>query len=478
MDLPELLLALVALVWVAAFCLRCSTAVGCCLTVLTAAVFGVEYWSYDGAGVAITCDRVVLLLTMIAFVVQWRFGQTDPKRLLVIDKILLAFIALLTVSYFTGDFPHPREKAVTMFRLTVGYWLPTIIYFLVRQSSLTEKNVKVVRGLWALLGVYLGFTAICEMTKTWSLVFPWQIADPNIGLHFGRARGPMVHSVSFGLCLGTCLLATWVWRSHFSALKQRWITLAIPLMLVGILLCLTRSVWIGTGLSTIVLLGMTLKGQLRRAFLAVAISTVVVIVVVQPDNLIAFQREESAENTQQSAELRKSFVRLSMQMIQDKPIWGFGFGKFYHDKMPYIHDRDTELLLEPIRGWVHHNTFLSVLVEMGVVGFVLFISLLSGWGYNAWRLFRCEHAPNWVRFQGALLLAQIFLYIPQLLFHELSYALIDNATVYFMAGLTVGLRAQWDQPRFVDDAIAQAKNSLRQTECCEKATSPAFSTSS
>ena len=29
------------------------------------------------------------------------------------------------------------------------------------------------------------------------------IANPNVGLHFGRARGPMVHSVCFGLYLGT-----------------------------------------------------------------------------------------------------------------------------------------------------------------------------------------------------------------------------------------------------------------------------------
>ena len=49
-----------------------------------------------------------------------------------------------------------------------------------------------------LFGVYLGFTAVCEIAQLWSLVFPKYIADPKIGLHFGRARGPMVHGVSFG----------------------------------------------------------------------------------------------------------------------------------------------------------------------------------------------------------------------------------------------------------------------------------------
>ena len=466
MDFLELLLAAVAIVWVAVFCLRVPTVVGCCITILAAAVFGVEFWHLDNGGLPITIDRAILLGTIVAFIVQRRLGRADPKPFVLADKILFAFLALLTVSFCTGDFKDAREQGISQFRLMVGYLIPATLYYLARQSQLTERNLSFVRGAFTLLGMYLGFTAICEFTKTWSLVFPWQIADPNVGLHFGRARGPMVHAVSFGLCLGTCILSAWCWRSQLSTLKRRWLLLTLPLMLTGIALCLTRSVWIGVGLSIIVVLGMTLTGRLRRTFLAVAISSVIVIVVVQPENLIAFKREESAENTQLSAELRKSFVYLSWQMFQDKPLLGFGFGSFYWAKMPYIHDRDTELLLEPIRGWVHHNTFLSVLVETGLVGFMLFIALLTGWGYNSWQLFRCENAPQWVRWQGALSLAMLFLHAPQLLFHELSYAVIDNACVYFMAGLTVGLRAQYDAAVCCEPAVVPQELEPRGSLVC------------
>ncbi|HZZ72410.1 MAG TPA: O-antigen ligase family protein [Pirellulales bacterium] len=459
MDGISLLLALVAVVAVAVYCLRVPTLVGACVTILAAAVFGVEFWHLDAA-LPVTIDRVFLVGTVVAFVVQRRLGQTDPKRLLTVDKILVLFLGLLTVSFFLSDFHDPKEQAISQFRLMVGYLIPATLYYVARQSRFTERNLSFVRGAFFCLGVYLGFTAICEFTKTWWLVFPWQIADPTVGLHYGRARGPMVHSVSFGLCLGTCFLASWIWRSHLSPLKQRWVLLFLPLMLVGIVLSLTRSVWIGAGLSTIALLGLTLRGSVRRAFLAVAIASVIVVVVVRPENLIAFKREESAENTEQSAELRKSFVYISWQMFKDKPIWGFGFGTFYWEKMPYLHDRRTDLLLEPIRDWVHHNTFLSILTETGAVGFALFLALLGGWAYNGWRLLRCAQAPRWVRWQGALTLAQLLLYSTQLLFHELSYAVIDSALVYFTAGITVGLRAQWDvaPERVSAERIAAAQN--------------------
>jgi hypothetical protein len=53
--------------------------------------------------------------------------------------------------------------------------------------------LKVALGvILGVFGLYLSVTAVFEITKQWSLVFPGFIGDPKIGIHFGRARGPML----------------------------------------------------------------------------------------------------------------------------------------------------------------------------------------------------------------------------------------------------------------------------------------------
>ncbi len=95
------------------------------------------------------------------------------------------------------------------------------------------------------LGVYLGVTGVLEITGQWWAVFPAHIADPNVGLHFGRARGPMVHAVSFGLYLGIGLLAAWLWQWRFGRLGRLLLLLPAPIMLAGLYGSYTRSVWMG-----------------------------------------------------------------------------------------------------------------------------------------------------------------------------------------------------------------------------------------
>ncbi len=66
-------------------------------------------------------------------------------------------------------------------------------------------------------------------------------------------------------------------------------------------------------------------------------------------------------------------------MFLDSPILGFGFGQFPEAKWPYIDDRSTDLNLEIIRPLSHHNTYLSLLVELGLVGLTLYMLLLASW---------------------------------------------------------------------------------------------------
>ncbi|MDY0170425.1 MAG: O-antigen ligase family protein, partial [Thermoguttaceae bacterium] len=262
--------------------------------------------------------------------------------------------------------------------------------------------------------------------------------SPTLGIHFGRARGPMVHSVTFGLVLAVCLLAAWLWRARFGRAGQlAWVAL-VPLMLAGIYLSYTRSVWMGTAAGAMIVLGLTLQGQWRPLVLGSMVTAGLLLALTRMDKLLSFEREYKAQYTRQSVDLRAGFAYVSWQMFRDRPLLGFGFNQFPEAKLAYLADRSTDGELEAIRPYSHHCTFLSILTEAGIIGLALFLAVLAFWSLAAWRLIANPRAPPWARSSAVLLLGAMGVYVVQGVFHELSYTPIDNSLLFILAGVTVG----------------------------------------
>ncbi len=137
--------------------------------------------------------------------------------------------------------------------------------------------------------------------------------------------------------------------------------------------------------------------------------------------------------------MRAVFTYVSWIMFKDRPLTGFGFGQFPRENIPYLNDRSTSLPLDFIRGYIHHNTFLSLLVELGLFGLLLFSAVLALWGRNAWQLWKDDDAPDWVRGHGLLFLLFLVGYSVQMMFHEVSYSVQENGLLFLLAGVTTGL---------------------------------------
>jgi O-antigen ligase len=138
-------------------------------------------------------------------------------------------------------------------------------------------------------------------------------------------------------------------------------------------------------------------------------------------------------------------------MFRDRPLRGHGFGQFPLKNRAYLSDRSTPMRLETIRGYINHNTFLSVLVDLGLIGLLLFLAMLASWIRAGWRLWRDSEAPDWVRAHGLLMLAALVPYFCQMMFREVSYSPMENAPLFLLAGVTLGLRQLVAQPRTATD---------------------------
>jgi O-antigen ligase len=435
--------AIVALVWGIIFLTRGSLLGGCTAYLVLASCFGVYFYSFD-AGITFSLDRIFLVVLALAFAVQWKLGQTDPKPLSKVEITLGLFLGWLVLSMITHDWRAASVGQVPVVQhLINGYLIPLALYALARNARLTESNTTSVIIALAGFGFYLSATALLETAGAWSLVFPRYIADPALGLHFGRARGPMVHSVSFGFYLGATALAAWLWRERLGRLGQLLLMLTAPIFLAAIYATKTRSVWVGFGCGLLLVLAATLQGKVRVAVIASMACAALLVGVAKFDSIMSLQREGTAADTLQSAGMRASFTYVSWQMFLDRPLAGFGFGQFADEKLPYLSDRSIDLPLEQIRGYVHHNTFLALLTETGLVGMCLYLAVLGLWSRDAWRLIRAPQAPRWAKRMAILFAGVLTIACWQMIGHEITFMPYEHALLFSLAGITTGLRWQF-----------------------------------
>ncbi|HMO86022.1 MAG TPA: O-antigen ligase family protein [Lacipirellulaceae bacterium] len=158
-------------------------------------------------------------------------------------------------------------------------------------------------------------------------------------------------------------------------------------------------------------------------------------------NLADLKRKDADASAEHSVYQRASFVYVSMRMFRDAPVLGCGLGRFYDCKIPYLADRSQHLELESLRSLDHHNTLLSVLVETGLVGFVLFVGLLAAWTVAAWRLAFDVARPAWQRRQGLFALATMLTYLSSAVFHGLTPSPTEHWLLFFAAGAALAVRA-------------------------------------
>lgn len=437
MQIVIAMAAMAAAVWLAATARRASLIALLLAVLMVGYIAGHTFWNVKLGPAPLTLDRLLLLAAAVLFAVQWRLSALPPLRLAPIDWAVAVTVAWLTLSAFInrpaeGVLPEPP-----LGRLLASYWIPAALYFLARRVPVDGRAVSQLLAALTCLGAYLAITALAESAEQWSFVFPRYIADPALGLHFGRARGPALNSVSLGVYLSICFWATWLLRPHLARPMQL-VTLALMvLMAIGVFLTYTRSTWIGLALSGLVMVALQLPRSWRLPALGGAIAATVLIVPFTWSQVVGLKREGSASESRHSVSQRAAFTYVSWQMFKDHPLAGVGFGRFYDQKLPYLADRSQSFELESIRGLHHHNTFLGLLTETGLVGLAGFCAMLLGWGRCAWRLVRSPDVTCDERQMGLLCLATLAVYFPSALFHDLSHLPNEQVVLFLIAGLTV-----------------------------------------
>jgi len=338
--------------------------------------------NYDVArGVpSITFDRVTLLLLLTLVMAQKAVARRRGVKIQV-DSIDLLLITFAGLAVFSALFPaqvditRPRglksltaklQTTTALQGLLDHYFLPFGTFFIARALLDNERWLWRALVVVAFMPLYLGPVAVIEnrygisfWSRTGELV--WK----DIGK--GRAGGPFVNPISFGIVLGTCLVfALFVYYTLPKVRVRILVLISIGLACIAALFTYTRSAWIS--IVGRLLFFAAFSPRVRKAILIPILLMVVALVlfrasVTQSD---LFQKRVIVTST---IEARMVAQRSMINMIRDRPWFGFGAGRY----------KDYQYLYYETAGGAvsSHNTYLSIIAEIGIVGFIPYLLVFA-----------------------------------------------------------------------------------------------------
>ncbi|GIW97006.1 MAG: hypothetical protein KatS3mg111_0339 [Pirellulaceae bacterium] len=441
------ILALPLILWGIIALVKGSLHVSVALFIVLTSCFPAEFFALDAIGLTWTLDRFWFLGLVAQYVVHSCRSQTVFKRMEFCDMAAGLFLLWVAARTFTQPLGSvvPKQPP-TLMHFINGYGIPAALYVILRTAPLDRKQLRQAAWIASAFGIYLAITALLEVMHAWPLVFPRFISDPDLGIHFGRARGPYLQSVR----LGMALLAIWmliaigtVWLHPRRRIAWGQFVLVTPLFLTALFVTYTRSVWLATAASLGVLTMLGMRGVPRRLVIVCGLSGVLLVLGIKGPDLVAFKREYSAAETRESTYMRAAFAYVSWQMFRDRPLTGFGFNQFQVYNPPYLADRSTSIRLESIRGYVHHNSYLSLLVDLGLIGVALFALAGFTFARQAWILWSARGAPAWVRGIAMWGFSVGITHAIQMAFHEVSFSPFENSLLLASLGLVVAAKQQF-----------------------------------
>jgi O-antigen ligase len=367
-------------------------------------IFG-AYWGQLGplGYFPVTPDRALLVAGVLALALRAPGARDRDRGTLRIEPVHVLLAATLAFAVASGLASQTFFSNSGFFRLFDRFGIAPFLMFTIAPLAFpTERHRRIFLGALVALGAYLGLTALFEAAGPHGLVFPRYIVNPDLGFHLGRARGPFLEAEANGIALFVCgtaaLVGAVTWRDRPAIRLLCWLIAALAL--AGCLYTLSRAVWVGAVIAAI--LTLLAFSRLRRLLVPGLVglaATVAVSLALVPGLAASIN---ARKNDQNSLWDRQNLNAAALQVVEDKPLLGVGWGRFTSVGEPYFWQSSDRPLTgvgpqscdslppsarqrndgsRPLCTIPVHNAYLSNAAELGLIGVTLWIlASLAGIG--------------------------------------------------------------------------------------------------
>jgi O-antigen ligase len=243
---------------------------------------------------------------------------------------------------------------------------PLLYYFLTigPGAALPRAKVLLVLIAGAALQGVLALLELATHKNLWGFT-AWQEAAGS-----ARVVSTLANPGILGMFLGVGMvlaLAVLTWGGPHSLRRLSMLTLIVGVP--GIIATLTRGSILATAVAAVLVL---VFGHKRLLGVAVIASTVIVLVVLWPSiRATTVYQERGAEAT--TVRVRAGLQDWSLQLAEQKPILGWGYGSFDRVKNTSELTAAGGISIRYLLESTSHNTYLTLLVETGAFGLLLYV---------------------------------------------------------------------------------------------------------
>jgi putative inorganic carbon (hco3(-)) transporter len=329
-------------------------------------------WDVWGLPPRVAPDRLVLLAGIAAVLLRSpAVRDRPPLRLHPVHLLFFAVVAWCVASALgAGKLTSGPGPYLIIDRLAV----PFAVFIVAPYAFRTPAQRQILLGTMVGFGAYVGLTTLFESIGPRAFVIPPRILDASIGYHIGRGRGPFlegsVNGVGLYVSIIFCALALATWRGRW----PRMLAIGVAAVCaVGLVLTLTRSVWVGAIVTTCVT--MACVRELRRFLVPVAAAAVVGVVALFAAVPALQAQADERRSTQRSVWEREQVNGAALDLAMEQPLVGQGIGTFNERNALHFRLPDRAPMVAELHLGIH-NQFLQLLTETGLIGVSLFVACL------------------------------------------------------------------------------------------------------